>query len=449
MFRKNVLKKTGSKALAVMLALSMLAGITACGKEDKKESNSGRFVIAERDVESSSVKESSSGSADSSVESSAESSSASSDGTTVSPDDTTTPSADDTTTPSPDDTTTPAPEDTATPTPNATETPTPEPTKSGDNGQTSASDYKAPDLSNATKDEIKLVKGIYILRDTGYEAYTYLEDVAVMYANAVNGAAKKFTGVNVINTLVPLSSGITFPEHLRGNISSSNQKTSIDKLSAKYDPAVKFVNIYDTMNAHNKEYIYYRTDHHWTGLGAYYAYAEVMKATGKTPKNLSDYKVKRYDGFYGSFWNDTKSAQLEQNPDYVETYDSGVNSTLIFTQTDGQTIKWPLLNDVTKYSKTLKYCAYAGGDNPYTIIKNNDLSDGSVCIVVKESFGNAFVPYLVDHYQTIYEIDYRYYKKSFSELVKSTGAKDIYIINNMSMTRSKLLVGKLAACLAS
>ena len=431
--------------MAVMLALSMLAGLAACGKEEKKESSSGRFVIAERDVESSSVKESSSGSA----ESTAESSSASPDGTTVSPDDTTTPSADDTTTPSPDETATPAPEDTATPTPNATETPTPEPTKSGDNGQTPASDYKAPDLSGATKDEIKLIKGIYVLRDTGYEAYTYLENVAVSYADTVNAAAKKFPGVNVVNTVIPLSSGITFPEHLRGNISSSNQKTSLEKIQAKISSDVKFVNIFDTMNAHRDEYIYYRTDHHWTGRGAYYAYAEIMKALGKTTKNLSDYTVKRYDGFYGSFWNDTKSAQLETNPDYVECYDSGASTSLTFTQTDGQTLAWPLFNDVTKYGKTLKYCAYAAGDNPYTVIKNKGLSDGSACIVVKESFGNAFVPYLVDHYQTIYEVDYRYYKKSFAELVKTTGATEIYIINNIGMTRSALLVGKLKACLAS
>ena len=406
MFNKKVLKKRSSKVTAAFLALTMIASLGACGKEDKKESSSGKFIIVEREAESSSAKDSS-----------AESSAVSPDTTTGAPEETTTPAANDTTTPEPIDTGTPEPSGTATPTdtptPEVSETPTPEPTKSGDSGQTAPSDYKAPDLSGATKDEIKLIKGIYVLRDTGYEAYTYLENVAVSYADTVNAAAKKFPGVNVVNTVIPLSSGITFPEHLRGNISSSNQKTSIEKIQAKISSDVKFVNIFDTMNAHRDEYIYYRTDHHWTGRGAYYAYAEIMKALGKTTKNLSDYTVKRYDGFYGSFWNDTKSAQLETNPDYVECYDSGASTSLTFTQTDGQTLAWPLFNDVTKYGKTLKYCAYAAGDNPYTVIKNKGLSDGSACIVVKESFGNAFVPYLVDHYQTIYEVDYRYYKKSF------------------------------------
>lgn len=441
-FNKKVLKKRSSKVTAAVLALSMIASLGACGKEEKKESSSGKFIIVEREAESSSAKDSS-----------AESSAVSPDTTTGAPEDTTTPAANDTTTPEPIDTGTPAPSGTATPTdtptPEVSETPTPEPTKSGDSGQTAPSDYKAPDLSGATKDEIKLIKGIYVLRDTGYEAYTYLENVAVSYADTVNAAAKKFPGVNVVNTVIPLSSGITFPEHLRGNISSSNQKTSLEKIQAKISSDVKFVNIFDTMNAHRDEYIYYRTDHHWTGRGAYYAYAEIMKALGKTTKNLSDYTVKRYDGFYGSFWNDTKSAQLETNPDYVECYDSGASTSLTFTQTDGQTLAWPLFNDVTKYGKTLKYCAYAAGDNPYTVIKNKGLSDGSACIVVKESFGNAFVPYLVDHYQTIYEVDYRYYKKSFAELVKTTGATEIYIINNIGMTRSALLVGKLKACLVS
>jgi len=52
------------------------------------------------------------------------------------------------------------------------------------------------------------------------------------------------------------------------------------------------------------------------------------------------------------------------------------------------------------------------------VIENKDLTDGSACIVVKESFGNAFIPFLVDHYQKIYVVDYRYWTGSISELAE-------------------------------
>ena len=73
---------------------------------------------------------------------------------------------------------------------------------------------------------------------------------------------------------------------------------------------------------------------------------------------------------------------------------------------------------------------------------NKTVTDGSACVVVKESFGNAFVPFLVDHYQYIYVIDYRYWEGSISDLVKEKGATDVILLNNLSMIRNKYLVGQ-------
>ena len=83
------------------------------------------------------------------------------------------------------------------------------------------------------------------------------------------------------------------------------------------------------------------------------------------------------------------------------------------------------------------------GDNPYTVIENPDLTDGSACIVVKESFGNAFVPFLVDHYQTVYVVDYRYYTGSITALARSKGVSDVLFVNNLSAIRGSYQIGKL------
>ena len=68
------------------------------------------------------------------------------------------------------------------------------------------------------------------------------------------------------------------------------------------------------------------------------------------------------------------------------------------------------------------------------------MSDGSSCVVIKESFGNAFVPFLVDHYETVYVVDYRYYPEGLTALIRDKGIKDVIFINNISAATTSSLV---------
>lgn len=114
------------------------------------------------------------------------------------------------------------------------------------------------------------------------------------------------------------------------------------------------------------------------------------------------------------------------------------------TDQKGQNYQWDVIHDVTDYGKSLKYSTFIAGDNPMTVITNSDITDGYSCVVVKESFGNALVPFLIDHYQTVYVIDYRYWTGDLVSFVKEKKAQDVLFINNISMTRSNFLIGKLA-----
>ena len=69
---------------------------------------------------------------------------------------------------------------------------------------------------------------------------------------------------------------------------------------------------------HRKEYIYYRTDHHWTALGAYYAYQQLCAAKGIEPEDLNGYETKEFDGFLGSFYNDTSLLEDELSIDTID-----------------------------------------------------------------------------------------------------------------------------------
>lgn len=103
-----------------------------------------------------------------------------------------------------------------------------------------------------------------------------------------------------------------------------------------------------------------------------------------------------------------------------------------------------MIHDVSNYPLAIKYSAFIAGDNPYTMIQNKDITDGSSCIVIKESFGNAFVPYLTDHYSKIYVIDYRYWDGDLFSFAQKKKVNDVIFVNNLSMIRSDYLTGRLA-----
>ncbi len=283
--------------------------------------------------------------------------------------------------------------------------------------------------------------------DAAYELYSYSDKVAEKYASYINAASDKLEGISdVYDLIIPLSSGITLPDKYFKEISSSNQKKAVDNLLDKLDSNVKGVNIYDNLMKHRTEYIYFRTDHHWTALGAYYGYEVFCDAKGIIPISLERHESIEFNDFLGSFYESTnKSKKLSKNPDTITAYyPISTDVSLVYTTTNGKSNSWEVIYDVTNYPKSLKYSTFIAGDNPFTVIENDNLEDGSSCVVVKESFGNAFVPFLVDHYQKIYVVDYRYWEGNIVDLAKKNGADDVIFLNNLSMTRSDYLTGKLA-----
>ena len=128
----------------------------------------------------------------------------------------------------------------------------------------------------------------------------------------------------------------------------------------------------------------------------------------------------------------------------MEAYFPQADTTLNATQDDGTVLEnWPLIANGDEYGETMKYLIYAAGDQPYEEIINNDMAEGPSCIVVKESFGNCFLPFLVNHYSKVYVIDYRHYTAgTVTQLAQQVGADDVLCLNNISMTRNEGLVNQ-------
>ena len=286
---------------------------------------------------------------------------------------------------------------------------------------------------------------IVVTGDAAMEMYSIASTKLKEYAASANNLASKIPSSKVYVMLAPTRMEFYGPEEYRTG--SHSQQMGISTAYLALNPEVTGVDAYSEIARHTDEYEYFRTDHHWTALGAYYAYVQFCNVKGITPHDLSDYEVSQYTGFLGSFYNDGGKPQaMADDPDTVNAYHP-VSSTAAMkygSSEDSELTGGKVIFDESTAAASLKYGAFIMGDNPFTVIENPEVSNGQSCIVVKESFGNAFVPFLVDHYQTVYVVDYRYYGGSVSALAKAKGVTDVLFVNNLSAIRGSYQMGKLA-----
>lgn len=297
------------------------------------------------------------------------------------------------------------------------------------------------------KNNLKLLDALLIYDDAGYEYYHFVQSTADAYVRAVNAAGAKFRGkATVYDIIIPTSIDITLDPRIRERVSVSDQQAAIRYMESAMSRDVKVVSIFDTMKAHKNEYIYFRTDHHWTGLGAYYAYKRFCETKGVAPVRLSDCIRRSFDGFYGTFYFDSgRNADLAAHPDRVDTYMPPVNTYFWLTESNGNTRKGiPVIYNADTSAAGNKYGAFIWGDNPISVIENTDMKSGESCLMVKESFGNAMAPLLAYNYKYVYIVDYRYYKGTIADLVSRYGISDVIYCNNISMTRASYLVSSMA-----
>ena len=315
----------------------------------------------------------------------------------------------------------------------------------------SEDDYDGHGAADVT-DALVQSGSIYIANGCGYGVYYFNASNSAKYCLLVNQLAKNLEGkAQVYSILCPISAGIMLSDEVRESIGASDENEATEWFYANMDDSVRTVSMYKSLKAHNDEYIFFHTDHHWTALGAYYAYREWAKVKGVTPHELSEFETYTFTGFLGTFYsNSNKNASLAANPDTVTAYiPNGTNQMTMYVEQKDGTFKefaWRVVNDVSNYAKSSLYATFAGGDQPYNYAHNEAITDGSSVLIVKDSYGNAFIPFLIDHYEHIYWIDFRNYKKwcswagisdpSISNLVERKGIQDVILCHNISIAAS-------------
>lgn len=191
------------------------------------------------------------------------------------------------------------------------------------------------------------------------------------------------------------------------------------------------------------EYVYYRTDHHWTTLGAYYGYAEIMRAFGEMPEEIGHYERETVsDSFYGTTWS--SSGIRFVRPDTMEYFHiSGDEDGKYEVDFGGE--KRASLYDRSYLEKKDKYSSFISDNRARTDITKADAENREKLLVIKDSFAMSLVPFLAEKYDIVM-IDLRYYKTGTAlSIVENENIDKVLVLYNMDSLTSDPTIAMIAA----
>lgn len=285
------------------------------------------------------------------------------------------------------------------------------------------------------------VRAVVVTRGRAVQIFGGGKVLAEPFADMVNRYQQVLgPGVKIYCMAIPSGSDMFLPNKVNAGV--MKEKINIDHFYSRLNPGIVPVDAYGALLLHRNEYIQFHTDHHWTGLGAYYAYTAFSRAAGFETLPLRALVHKRIPGFLGSLYYRTRSSELKARGDYVDYFMvPGQTQTTVFRR--GFTAGTPGLLYYERATGGGAYGVFLGGDNPLMRVVTSNRS-GRRILVVKDSYGNAFAPYLAAHYDEVFIADYRYFRGNIPALMREYGigellfAYNTFVINNPSTARRGL-----------
>lgn len=248
------------------------------------------------------------------------------------------------------------------------------------------------------------------------------------YANAVNTwvelVANKRPGMTSTVVVTPTSSHFYLPPAARARTTS--EPKNLAAMRAALLPEVHFADVVSEMEGHQDEALFFKSDHHWTGLGAYYAYRAWARVNSVAPLDLSAFDKRSVPGVAGSFWSLTQAPEL-RNADKESYYYVPTTVTFDGIQYAGPQQKSPMAQPFFA-EKSRGYIVFLGGDIPL-LVSNTSAGTGRTALVIKNSYGNAFAPYLLPHFDRVVVLDYRYVSRNIQDIVDTFGVTDLVFVN--------------------
>lgn len=288
---------------------------------------------------------------------------------------------------------------------------------------------------------VEQVGGLLSIGDSVVSMFGGVESVAKDYANTISEYADILSDKKVYNLVIPTNVEFILPKKYKDL--SKPQDENIDYIKSNLSNKVIAVDAYSKLKEHKNEYIYFRSDHHWTGLGAYYAYTAFTEKAGFESIDLDDYESNKKEGFLGTLYNASKEVILKENPDYVEYYNVGsdLKTTMYKNSSLDNPIETTLYADYASGGNS--YGVFLHGDNALMKVENENSSSDKSAIVIKESYGNAFAPYLTPHYKETYILDPRYFKGNLVDFINENNIDDVVFINNIFAANTQMHIDNL------
>lgn len=236
----------------------------------------------------------------------------------------------------------------------------------------------------------------------------------------------------VNNVDVPVYFGIIpsaaeiWSDRLPEGAPTADEKAIIDRL---YDTVQTYtIDVYSALEEHKDEDIYYRTDHHWTSLGAYYGYTALMEAMGMEAAPLNeDAKVTVTDSFYGTIFSNSGVRWVA--PDHIDRYISG-DGLKVTAYFDGTPTDSTLYVD-SYLDKKDKYSSFLGGNQPLCIIETEH-TDAPKVLVIRDSYSDSLAPFLTQNFSEIHLFDPRMNLNSVKDYVETNEIDQVVVLYSIS-----------------
>lgn len=285
------------------------------------------------------------------------------------------------------------------------------------------------DLGTGVKQSSDLLVANYTIM----EMFAEQKSCAQAYTKAVNSYAEKLSDdIKLYLMLVPTQ--LEFMEPMYSNLQDS-QLQEIKSIYSSVSDRVQTINVYDVLKSHSDEYIYFRTDHHWTMRGAYYAYASFCEQTNQEYVDANTLKRDLIPGFIGYLYAFAKTKELAKYPDVIEWFNTNEAGNMTWKTVSFDEDNNPFVYDSVLFDKTHNnYDFFLGADHPLACYTNNNLPDGKTIIVICDSYANAFAPWLMNNYKNVVLINPRSYSANLSYAIETYKPDEVMVLNYIFTT---------------
>ena len=249
--------------------------------------------------------------------------------------------------------------------------------------------------------------------------------------------------IPVYLSLIP-TQGCIWADRLPEGAPNASQTAVLEQ--AKAATAARWFDTYAPLWDHRAEDIFYRTDHHWTSLGAYYGYTALIRALGMEPVPLEQYtKTTVSEDFYGTVYSSSGVRWVK--PDCMDTYVPEEGITVVSHTYDqkGNPVEEPRqLYDETFLAVKDKYAMFLGGQQSLGVVRTPN-TQAPKLLLIRDSYSDSLTPFLTAHFSEIHLIDLRYYKLSVGDYIKEHGidaAVVLYSVPNFVSDSNLVWLGR-------